>query len=175
MVCMYQKTPLVNTSELSPITSSQQAEIMKSPQKTVLFQLSCLFPTWQSWHFLGYCLLNLTQWYEQWWNFSFSFHVRHSPGCPVSRSWWTQQKEGKIHGWNYATFLTKSWPQRAFQNRLTKTTATHHDKVHVVEMKIFTHRLSHIQQCDYHALSTRRFKIVTVCLEMIRESGRVGL
>lgn len=70
---------------------------------------------------------------------------------------------------------TKSWPQSAFQNRLTKTTATHHDKVLVVEMKIFTHRLSQIQQCDYRALRTKGFKIVTVCLELIRESGRVGL
>lgn len=43
--------------------------------------------------------------------------------------------------------FSKNWPQSAFQNRLTKTTATHHDKAHMVETKIFTHRLSQMQQC----------------------------
>lgn len=70
---------------------------------------------------------------------------------------------------------TKNWPQSAFQNRLTKTTATHHDKVHMVETKIFTHRLSQIQQRDYRASRTKGFETVTVCLELIREPGRGGL
>lgn len=96
------------------------------------------------------------------------------PRLPMARGWCTQQ-ETVIHGWNLATSQTKDWPSSALQNRLTKTTAQHHDGVRVLEMKIFTHRLSQTQQCCYHASGMEGFDTESVRSELLRELGWGGL
>lgn len=103
----------------------------------------------------------------------FWFHLK-APQAAMARGRCTQQ-EAVIHGWNLATSQTKDWPPSALQNRLTKTTAQHHDGVRVLEMKIFTHRLSQTQQCCYHASGTEGFDAVSVRSGLVGELGWGGL
>lgn len=104
----------VNTSYISPITNSEQAEIMKSPQNELYcfnFHVSSQLGSHDTfWGILfSTCLVRHSDMNNGETSdcapAQFSFDVRYSPGRLISWSWWAQQKEGKIHGWNYATFL----------------------------------------------------------------------